>query len=61
MAGLSSGLLRRVVWWKISDVSEVLAVFIVTAMIGPANFVSLFYHADMNLEPDRYASFIFVS
>jgi hypothetical protein len=34
---LSSGLLRRVVWWKSTDVSEVLAAFIIRAMRNRPN------------------------
>jgi hypothetical protein len=32
---LSSGLLRRVVWYKFTDVSEELAAFIIRAMRSP--------------------------
>jgi hypothetical protein len=31
---MSSGMLRRVVWWKLTDLSEVLAAFVIVRMMG---------------------------
>jgi hypothetical protein len=48
-----SGMLRRVVWWKFTDVSEVL-----TAIINRANFeTSVYYEATLrNIPEDSHIS-----